>query len=100
MSGFLHLPPGAVRLVNATVPACLLGRPGDLLRHALTIEGDRITDAPAPELDLKGAMVLPAFIDMHTHLDKGHISPRAPNPDGTFAGALATVAADRTANWS
>jgi cytosine deaminase len=37
---------------------------------------------------------------MHTHLDKGHIWPRSPNPDGTFMGALATVGADRTARWS
>jgi cytosine deaminase len=44
-------------------------------------------------------MVLPAFVDMHTHLDKGHIWPRAPNPDGTFMGALTAVGADRTARW-
>jgi cytosine deaminase len=25
-------------------------------------------------------MVFPAFVDMHTHLDKGHIWPRSPNP--------------------
>lgn len=100
MSGFLHLPPGPVRLTGATVPACLLGRPGDLVRHALTIDGDRLSDAPAPVVDLKGAMVLPAFVDMHTHLDKGHILPRSPNPDGTFTGALATVQADRQARWS
>ncbi len=45
-------------------------------------------------------MVFPAFIDMHTHLDKGHIWGRAPNPDGTFMGALTTVGADRAANWT
>jgi len=33
-------------------------------------------------------------------LDKGHIWGRAPNPDGTFMGALNTVMADRVANWS
>jgi cytosine deaminase len=37
---------------------------------------------------------------MHTHLDKGHIWDRAPNPDGSFPGALETVGADRAANWS
>jgi cytosine deaminase len=37
---------------------------------------------------------------MHTHLDKGHIWPRAENPDGSFAGALAAVAADRAARWT
>jgi cytosine deaminase len=45
-------------------------------------------------------MVFPAFVDMHTHLDKGHIWPRSPNPDGTFMGALTTVRADSAANWS
>jgi len=45
-------------------------------------------------------MVFPAFVDMHTHLDKGHIWGRAPNPDGTFMGALDTVRADTVANWS
>ena len=44
--------------------------------------------------------MLPAFVDAHTHLDKGHIWRRAPNPTGDFAGALATVTADREARWS
>ncbi len=45
-------------------------------------------------------MVLPAFVDMHTHLDKGHIWPRSPNPDGTFQGALTAVGKDRAARWT
>ncbi|CAN1563042.1 SsnA Cytosine deaminase and related metal-dependent hydrolases [Rhabdaerophilaceae bacterium] len=53
-----------------------------------------------PQVDLSGKIVLPRFVDIHTHLDKGHILGRAPNPDGTFFGALTTVAADREANWS
>ena len=36
---------------------------------------------------------------MHTHLDKGHIWPRASNPDGTFMGALTTVRNDHP-NWT
>jgi cytosine deaminase len=51
-------------------------------------------------LDLDGGMVLPRLIDAHTHIDKGHIFARAPNPDGTIAGARATTMADREANWS
>jgi cytosine/creatinine deaminase len=51
-------------------------------------------------VDCGGKIVLPRFVDVHTHLDKGHIQPRAANPDGTFFGALSTVAADREANWS
>ena len=53
---------------------------------------------PASSLD--GGIALPRLVDVHVHLDKGHIWPRSPNPDGTFPGALATVGADREANWS
>ncbi|MDH3660025.1 MAG: cytosine deaminase [Alphaproteobacteria bacterium] len=49
---------------------------------------------------LSAGMVWPGFVDLHTHLDKGHIWPRAENPDGTFAGAIDAVRADRRANWS
>ena len=67
----------------------------------ITLDGGRIAEGEADvSVDLGGAMLLPAFVDMHTHLDKGHIWPRAPNPDGTFPGALATVGSDRTANWT
>jgi cytosine deaminase len=101
---FLTLPEAPlVRLQNATVPACLLGQEGDLTRTALVLDGSAIGSGGGdggPAVDLKGAMVLPAFIDMHTHLDKGHIWPRAPNPDGTFMGALTTVGADRAARWT
>lgn len=50
--------------------------------------------------DLGGRIVMPAFVDCHTHLDKGHIWARKPNPDGSFAGALEAVGVDRAANWS
>ncbi len=90
--GFLTLPDGPVTLDNVTVPACLLGQPGDLVRTTLGSAG--------PRIDMKGAMVLPAFVDMHTHLDKGHIWPRSPNPDGTFTGALTAVGADCTTRWT
>ncbi len=56
--------------------------------------------AECPRVDLRGGLVLPRFVDGHTHLDKGHILARAPNPDGTFLGARTTVMADRSANWS
>jgi cytosine deaminase len=51
-------------------------------------------------IDLKGRIVLPCFIDCHTHIDKGHIWARSPNEDGSFAGALAATDADREARWS
>jgi cytosine deaminase len=67
---------------------------------AIVPAGIGFPGADAPSLALGGAIVLPLFVDAHTHLDKGHIWPRAANPDGTFGGALTTVAADRSAHWS
>jgi cytosine/creatinine deaminase len=91
----------ALRNVSALLPD------GALAKRDLAIENGAIADvlaagaAPA-ELgpDLKGAMVWPCPADIHTHLDKGHIWPRNPNPDGTFFGALNATMADRRANWS
>ena len=100
---FCVLPSGTYRLINLKTPACLLGQEGDLAQIDLAISDGRIVAAvppDAPVVDMAGKMVFPAFVDMHTHLDKGHIWPRAANPDGTFEGALATVGADRVANWS
>ncbi|MEL7176104.1 MAG: cytosine deaminase [Pseudomonadota bacterium] len=94
------LPSGNLTLQNVTIPACLIGQEGDLIRTDLSIADGLIAEPQALAVDMAGAMVLPTFVDMHTHLDKGHIWGRAPNPDGTFMGALNTVAADRAANWS
>lgn len=91
---------GPMRLRNVTVPGCFLGMPEDLVVTDLTIWDDKFSDRGGKDVEMDRAMVLPCFVDMHTHLDKGHISPRAPNPDGTFMGALDTVAADRSRNWS
>ncbi len=100
-------------LARASVPACLVDTapPGavadatGLMLLDLVIEEGRIAaiqaSGPASSgLDLAGRMVWPCPIDLHTHLDKGFIWPRAPNPDGTFMGALETVRADRIAHWS
>ncbi|MEO7760366.1 MAG: cytosine deaminase, partial [Casimicrobiaceae bacterium] len=57
-------------------------------------------DEASPRIDLAGRQVWPCFVDMHTHLDKGHIWPRAENPDGSFAGALAATTADRGQHWN
>ncbi len=96
------LPPGPLRLDNLTVPGCLVGEAESLVSRSLTLSEGRIVqaDAAAEPVDMKGAMVFPAFIDMHTHLDKGHIWARSPNPNGTFDGALEAVRADATARWS
>jgi cytosine deaminase len=100
MSDFRNLPPGPLRLLNVTVPACLLGEEGDLTRASISIYGGVIGDGGGTPVDMGGAMMLPCFVDMHTHLDKGHIWPRSPNPDGTFGGALAAAGADRKARWT
>lgn len=64
------------------------------------IEPSGMAPEAVPRVDLKGGLVLPRFIDGHTHLDKGHILHRAPNPDGTFLGARTSVMADRDERWS
>ena len=57
-------------------------------------------DAPAPgEVDLRGRHLWPTLVDVHTHLDKGHIVDRAPNGPGDFRGAIDATRADREANW-
>lgn len=75
----------------------------------LVIEAGRIADVlPAgsapPALDVlhdhRGGLVFPKPVDIHTHLDKTLIWDRCPNPDGSFASALAAVSADREANWT
>ncbi|WP_421423628.1 cytosine deaminase [Agrobacterium rosae] len=58
------------------------------------------TPSDMPQADLRDGMIFPCFVDMHTHLDKGHVWDRRPNPDGTFTGALENVRADRIAHWS
>jgi cytosine deaminase len=108
-----------VVLARATVPACLLdpavgqdpagaGGGDGLARVDVTLEGGRVAavarhaanpEGAAGRLDLGGRMVWPCPVDLHAHLDKGHVWPRAANPDGTFAAALAAVHADRERNW-
>jgi cytosine deaminase len=104
-------PTYALRKVRA--PACLLAesrvssRSDGLVDLDLIIDHGRIAQiAPAgsapAELgpDLGWAVVWPGFADIHTHLDKGHIWPRASNPDGAHSGARPSVEADRRAHWS
>ncbi len=99
-------------LANATLPAVLLDGfaatpdTDGLVAADITVRNGAIEriDPPGrrtqlPRLDLDRGMVWPCFVDMHTHLDKGHIWPRRRNPDGTFAGALEAVAADREMHW-
>lgn len=91
---------GPIRLRNVTVPGCLVGEAADLVVTDISIGDGKILKRGGKDVEMGEAMVFPCFVDMHTHLDKGHIWPRASNPDGTFMGALNTVAQDRAANWS
>jgi cytosine deaminase len=119
---FVAIPEGEVyRLRNATVPVALLTAPppvpvsvDGLAVVDLEIRAGRIAAVGAADragegsLDRRGArdpdlrrgLVWPCFVDVHTHLDKGHTWGRAPNLDGTFAGAIQAVSADRAAHWS
>ena len=109
-------------LRDAAVPRCLLpagcraGGDGDgLARVDIAVDDGRIVsvipaapaghstsnaEASAADIRLDGCQVWPSFVDLHTHLDKGHIWPRAPNADGSFEGALTATMPDRTARWN
>jgi cytosine deaminase len=112
-TGFAAVPTtGPYRLTNATLPATLVGGldlpadPDGLVVADLIVQDGRIVAIQSPgsgveaAVDLDRGMVFPCFVEAHTHLDKGHIWPRAANPDGTFPGALQIVTADRLAYWS
>ncbi len=112
-TGFAAVPDaGRFVLANASLPSALIDAPGlaadanGLIQTDIIVAGGRIeslgptADGGAPRLDLDRGMVWPCFVDMHTHIDKGHIWPRRANPDGTFMGALDAVRLDREANWS
>ena len=103
------------RLANARVPVCLVADAAQLTPDAdglapcdIVIDNARIAAiGPAgaakddlPRFDLDSGIVLPRLVDVHTHIDKGQIWQRAPNPDGTHMGARMAVMADREANWS
>ena len=92
-------------LRNASVPAAMMGRPGSGLEQVdIAVSDGKIASIashqPGPGRDLDRGLVLPAFVDIHTHLDKGHIWPRKQNPDGTWLGALLAVQTDRAGLWS
>lgn len=103
-------------LINASIPVSVLRNAPDvwlqaanaeqLVRLHVEIQGETIaaltpvlpTDG-LPQIDLRGGQLWPCFVDLHTHLDKGHIWPRAMNPDGTFGQAIATIRADAQSHW-
>ena len=70
-------------LANARLPQGGLAdvEIGDGLIAALHAPGS--ADQPGERIDLKGALLLPAFVDGHIHLDKTHWgAPRLPHVEG------------------
>jgi cytosine deaminase len=110
MAAAASLSSGNVTLTNARVPNAAFGRIGDgtVSDVDIVIAAGKVADIRAAgaapvagaSYDLDKGLVLPAFVDMHTHLDKGHIWPRKENPDGTWMGALIAVGQDRENNWA
>ncbi|MEO5805488.1 cytosine deaminase [Devosia sp.] len=100
---------GTFVLKNARVPVSALGQIGGAVVQRDIAVVDGIVTAIEPSIDITmggtaydcgDGLVLPAFVDIHTHLDKGHIWPRKENPDGTWLGALLAVQDDRTSMWA
>ncbi|MGM4891512.1 cytosine deaminase [Tardiphaga sp. 839_C3_N1_4] len=103
-----------VHVANVNVPQSLLatefaGEPAaSRLRLVdLIIDGGKIAaiepPGAAPQLpafDADGGQAWPPFADLHTHLDKGQIWPRASNREGTLDVARATTRADTVAHWN
>lgn len=93
-------------LKNAHIPNCLII---DNQIISQTREGLSLCDVQIQEgkitkiitashntigIDLHQGIMLPCFVDIHTHLDKGHIFERSPNLQGDFNSALETVKKD------
>ncbi|WP_019501015.1 cytosine deaminase [Pseudanabaena sp. PCC 6802] len=105
-------------LTNCHIPTCLLDREFNVnaswegiaafdleildgkIHTVIPTNSAHRTSSHIEQIDLRQGMVLPCFIDMHTHLDKGHIWNRTPNLDGTFVNALQVVEVDRDRYWN
>src|SRR5262249_30256757 len=107
----IQLPEADFTLARARVPSCFLPRLPDGVREDdescalldIVVEGGRIAalrpggtagEGTPPRIDIRGRQVWATLIDMHAHLDKGQVIPRA-RPDGTLEGGLRISAQDR-----
>lgn len=100
----------SINSISARVPQRLLGSQpiGEVDWEGLTDCVVRIEDGIVQsveagpgeaDLELSTAILLPGFLDAHTHLDKAHSWERAPNKSGTFNEALHNIEADKV-NWT
>jgi cytosine/creatinine deaminase len=111
----IRLPEADFTLVQARVPSCFLARLPDGVREDdescahldIVVERGRIAalrpggtagEGMPPRIDVGGRQVWATMIDMHAHLDKGQVIPRA-RPDGTHDGGLRLTAEDRK-HWT
>lgn len=65
--------------------------------NKIILASEKVVNSPA--IDLRKGIVFPCFVDVHTHLDKGHIWERSPNKEGTFDNALKTSLEDAQQYW-
>ena len=100
-------------LANAHVPSCLIDLDDSIekTREGLCLVDLKISQGKIEQVlaanrvekvsswDLNQQIVLPCLVDMHTHLDKGHIWERSPNVEGTFDMALERAIADSEKYW-
>jgi cytosine/creatinine deaminase len=114
---------GSLRLQNARVPSLLLDT--DLAIPDIDADGlvlvdidiadgsieaiHLVSDSSRPghddggqyrSVDLDQGQVWPCYVDVHTHLDKSHISGRTLNPDGSLLAAIRAEAIDQSDYWS
>lgn len=114
---FASVPPvGAYIIVNAQTPVDLapeLSQFADASRLAhcsIIVDNGRLRLIPTiarrsgldglPVVDLRDGIVLPRFVEVHTHIDKGHIWPRIQNENGTVHGARSAAQRDREVHWT
>ena len=117
---YLDLPRcGPFTLTNVRVPASVLGEvlsadfeglvscdirisPDGCFATILPAGAQSAYDQPTgtPVLEAQGRVFLPRLAEPHAHIDKTQTWERAPNMDGTFAGAKAGAKSDRRESWS